>query len=135
MSYTGSCDTVIDSPRSGRFVAKWATIDRPYCFLLLTEANQSSGRTARCFTMAGLLNQARRHPDYKRHYSGQNPLSNGSNYLFADGHSAWHSAEFTATKLICCMDFGTGGNNRAGARSIREQNCGGSTGDGDTRRR
>ncbi len=134
VSYTGSCDTVIDSPQApgGRFVTKWARIDRPHCFLLLTEANQRDGRGARCFRMADLLSEARNSPDYKRHYGGQSPNSNGSNYMFADGHVQWHSAEFTATKLICCMDSPA----QSGVRYLQDQNCGGgSAPDGTSSRR
>ena len=131
VSYTGSCDTVADSVRFGSFPMKWTEIKRPHCFIMLTEVNQSSAFQARCFTMGQLLTEARTHPDYKRHYGGQSPFANGSNYMFADGHVQWHSAEFTATKLICCMDDFTY------VRSLQYQNCGGppDDGGGTTRRR
>ncbi len=84
--------------------------------------------------MEDLLGEARDSPDYKRHYGGQNAFSNGSNYLFADGHVSWHSAEFTATRLICCMDDSTSvsSSNIAG---LQATNCGGGAGAGGTRRR
>ncbi len=126
VSYTGSCDTLEATQRYGDYPMKWTSIDRPHCFILLTEANQRDGREARCFRMTDLLNEARNSPDYKRHYGGQNAFSNGSNYMFADGHTAWHSAEFTATRLICCIDFGTTGAT-ANARTAQETNCGGDT--------
>ncbi len=138
VSYTGSCDSLETTPRYNYFPMKWTQIERPHCFILLTEANQRDGRAARCFRMTDLLSEARNSPDYKRHYGGQSSLTNGSNYMFADGHTQWHSAEFTATKLICCVDLGKqpGNSFAQGAEAAKIANCGGPAAEGGgTRRR
>ena len=111
VSYAGTCDSVKTRiiPSIGyatAFPRKLSEIERPHCFILLTETSQQDGRTARCFRFEELLSEARTHPDYKRHYGGQSPLTNGANFLYADGHVRWHSADFAAGKLICCVDFG-----------------------------
>ena len=146
VSYTGSCDTletrtVASMGGSNDIPRKWATIDRLHCFVMLTEVSQDSSRDARCFRFAELLSEARTHPDYKRHYGGQNPMTNGSNFLFADGHVRWHSADFTAGRLICCVDFGfrdsdlSPSGNSAVGESVKRQNCTPGNGGGTTRRR
>ena len=111
VSYAGTCDSVETRviPSLGyvtAFPRRLSEIERPHCFVLLTETSQQDGRTARCFRFEDLLSEARTHPDYKRHFGGQSPLTNGSNFLYADGHVRWHSADFAAGKLICCVDFG-----------------------------
>ena len=131
VSYTGSCDTLEFTERYGSFPRKWNQIKRPHCFIMLTEASQRNGREARCFRMDDLLSEARNSPDYKRHYGGDSAFSNGSNYMFADGHTQWHSAEFTATKLICCIHFGS----NTGVLSLQEANCGAPQDGGSTTRR
>ncbi len=137
VSYTGSCDTLETTAQYNYFPMKWSQIERPYCFILLTEVSQRDGREARCFRMTDLLAEARNDPDYKRHYGGQSAFSNGSNYMFADGHTAWHSAEFSATKLICCLDIGKqeGNSFSAGAEAAKIANCGGPGADGGSVRR
>jgi len=45
-------------------------------------------------------------PAYRRHYGGESTTSNGTNWLFADGHVMWHSAHDAGTKLLCCIDMG-----------------------------
>ena len=104
VSYTGSCDTILRTPR-GWLPRKWATIKRPHCFVLLGEGVDSGWG---CFRWSGMVAQAKAKTNrgYKRHYGGQNPFSNGSNFLFADGHVQWQSAHSAAERMICCMDFG-----------------------------
>ena len=87
VSYTGSCDSLETTviPGAGGTVAfprKWTTLKRPHCFVMLTESNQQTGREARCFRFSDLLAEARINPDYKRHYGGKSPMTNGSNFLF-----------------------------------------------------
>ena len=77
---------------------------------MLTETNQNDGLTAACFRFVDLIAEARTNSDYKRHFGGRSPMTNGSNFLFADGHARWHSADFAAGSLICCVDFGGDGN-------------------------
>lgn len=150
VSYAGSCDTletrVIPGIRAhhGFVPIKWTEIDSPHCYLMLTEVDRSSGRTARCFRWTDLLNDAKRNPDFMRHYGKPNPRTNGSNFLFGDGHAQWHSAQYASDKLICCVDFGVSPNspriptrlsNMTEAINAQRRLCGGPTSGGGTRRR
>ena len=109
VSYAGSCDTLETrsspgiSGHHGFVPIKWTEIKRPHCYLMLTEGVRISGQ---CFRWTHLLNEAKSNPDFMRHYGKPNPRTNGSNFLFADGHANWHSAQFVSDKLICCVDFG-----------------------------
>ncbi len=44
-------------------------------------------------------------PNYRRHYGGADPARNGTNWLFADGHVKWHSANNAMKKLVCCVEY------------------------------
>ena len=132
VSYTGSCDTILAGPR-GYSPRKWTSLERPHCFVLITETKRSDDRTAQCFRWSDLLSEAQTHMDYKRHYGGEGPARNGSNFLFGDGHVQWHSALYASTRMICCMDFGvpvgfTGPTpnplrNAGGAIALQTQTC------------
>ena len=115
---------------SGQYSSrKWTNITRPHCFVLLTETpDDPQFATVSCFRYEFILREAATNPAYKRHYGGQSPLTNGSNFLFADGHVTWHSADFAASKLICCADLGkndAAGDNASAARALQASNCGG----------
>ena len=102
VSYAGSCDTILRTPR-GWLPRKWATIKRPHCFVLLAEGSEAGWG---CFRWSEIVSQAKTNRDYKRHYGGRDPAVHGSNFLFADGHVQWQSALSAAERMICCMDFG-----------------------------
>ena len=134
VSYAGPCDSleyrvmsVGGKAQHSYFPRKWTNIRRPHCFLMLTESLQTDGSTAACFRFEHLIAEARTNPDYKRHFGGRNPMTNGSNFLFADGHVRWHSADFAAGSLICCVDFGVEGleatANASGAREAQRGIC------------
>ena len=138
VSYAGSCDStearlIPSLRREVAFPRKASTIERPHCFVLLTEVAQSRGRPGRCFRFSNLMADARSLPHYRRHYGGDNPQSNGVNFLFADGHVQWHSATYVAETLICCVDFGFRDNEQvsssglfdgAEGERIKRQHCG-----------
>lgn len=58
-----------------------------------------------------------------RHYGGVSPYRNGTNWLFADGHSQWFSVA-SFKQLYCCQEFP--GRFR-GSRSEQQERCGGGT--------
>jgi prepilin-type processing-associated H-X9-DG protein len=118
VTYNGSCDSMQQGswpglPSTQEIPRRLVEIRQPYCFPLLTETKPRSG-TYGCWRWASVLQsgQAGADPSWRRHYGGTNPNSNGSNWLFADGHVAWHSASYASKKLICCMDFGSQYNDR-----------------------
>ncbi len=150
VSYAGACDTLETRPMAGisghhGFVPiKLGEIKAPHCYLMLTEVDRSSGRTARCFRWTDLLNDAKSNADFMRHYGKPNPGTNGSNFLFADGHAIWHSARFASDQLICCVNFGVSPDvanipsrlsDMSDAINAQRRLCGGAAGGGSRRRR
>ena len=100
---------------------KLIELDRPFCQALLCEDCDHPGD---CFE-PGLEDQGA-----WRHYGGTNPNSNGSNWLFADGHVQWHSVT-SIDKLLCCQDFGFLGVQW----SRQKQKCASTNDEGETTRR
>ena len=90
------------------------------------EGDQSTGRKARCFRWTGILRDATMDPDYRRHYGGQDPESNGSNFAFANGHVKWHSALEASEGLVCGIDVGLDYNRPIPGGFQRESGCRGS---------
>jgi prepilin-type N-terminal cleavage/methylation domain-containing protein/prepilin-type processing-associated H-X9-DG protein len=117
ISYTGSCDA--------RAKAKWfktsngvlipigndpppklANVPKPYCYPILTEMGESAGKG--CFRWYTIIGVVTRDKGYRRHYGGESIVTNGVNWLFADGHVQWHSATYARDQLICCISFDPG---------------------------
>ncbi len=111
--------------RSHHWSHKLTELDRPFCQTLLCEDCDHPGD---CFE-PGLEDRGA-----WRHYGGTNPNSNGSNWLFADGHAQWHSVT-SIDKLLCCQDFVSPGGWHSFLYELQEQKCGSTTGEGGTTRR
>jgi prepilin-type N-terminal cleavage/methylation domain-containing protein/prepilin-type processing-associated H-X9-DG protein len=126
VSYVGSCDLTRPNGRYAQFPPKLTEIKRPYCFPVLTEA---SGSVTMCFRIPAF--EVSGDKDMLRHYGGTSTITNGVNFMFADGHVQWHAKEFVATQLICCIDVGgqagmVGGAGSAvgGLIDLQNRNCG-----------
>ena len=57
----------------------------------------------------------------KRHYGSTSPFSNGTNWLFADGHVKWHALA-GLKQLFCCQDFDL--NARQALIDLQDRICG-----------
>jgi prepilin-type processing-associated H-X9-DG protein len=118
ISYVGNCDTTSPTFWPGVTLfggrGRWDTprkldeVKRPYCFPLLNEADDTK-TGAYCFRIFMLVSGLK-DPDlsarerYLMHYGGQNVVTNGANWLFADGHAAWHSAA-SNERLVRCIEY------------------------------
>ena len=112
LSYAGSCDTLVNERWPGtsydRTPRKMTALERPHCQALMADTLDNVGR---CWTWDQIMNEAgsgnaAAARSYRRHYGGNDPNRNGSNWLFADGHVSWYSVTYTITKMICCQDLG-----------------------------
>jgi prepilin-type N-terminal cleavage/methylation domain-containing protein/prepilin-type processing-associated H-X9-DG protein len=106
VTYTGCCDLTAPVARIGAtFPRRLTTIKKPYCFPILGE---TAANSRMCFQWKMIHDQGvvGRSRLYRRHYGGESLNTNGSNWMFADGHVQWHSVLDSATKLLCCIDFG-----------------------------
>ena len=142
LTYGPSIDNFYVDTGSGHYhrgVRKLATLDRPYCQILLSEAyNYHHYAFDWHVWLGGHAEFGEPGIDERegwRHYGGTNPNSNGTNWLFADGHVRWHSVS-SLKQLFCCQDFPRG----ISLHEDQMQRCGGDAGssgrgDGSTTRR
>jgi prepilin-type processing-associated H-X9-DG protein len=118
VSYTGSCDARARAKwfkqRGGWLIPivhkpppKLANLSKPYCYPVLTELDQGGGTGKGCFRWAHIIGYATSNKHYRRHYGGDSIVTNGVNWLFADGHVQWHSAAFARDQLVCCIALDT----------------------------
>lgn len=134
VSYAGSCDTLVNittpSGRMDRQPRKLVDLDTPGCTVLMADTLTD---LRFCWTWDQIVREHdTRQPSvrraYRRHYGRRDDNTNGPNWLFADGHTQWHSIRFAARRLICCQDFGNvhpAYARMAGSRIERARACGG----------
>ena len=88
---------------------KLAHLPKPYCYPILTEMGGRKRKS--CFRWmhlpftgtGGFMDPTDR--GNRRHYGGESLVSNGVNWLFADGHVQWHSATYAGNQLLCCIGY------------------------------
>ena len=80
---------------------KLSEIRSPYCQVLMSEFGGTAPAPMRVRFHPTFTLEADR-PPMRRHYGGTNPGSNGTNWLFADLHVAWHSMSAARSQLYCC---------------------------------
>jgi prepilin-type processing-associated H-X9-DG protein len=117
VSYTGSCDARAKAKwfgsRNGVLIPigedpppKITNIDKPYCYPVLCELDAGGTTPSKgCFRWAYLISLAGANKDFRRHYGGDSIVTNGVNWLFADGHVQWHSSAYARDSLVCCVAF------------------------------
>ena len=144
VSYAGSMAHRVPGPDARHRTPKLAELGRPYCQVLFGEVyNGHDGflwstwlnRSEWSWQVSGHGGHVTERKEAQRHYGGMNPDTNGSNWLFVDGHVQWHSVT-SFDKLLCCQDFPRG----ISLHEMQAQRCGGGAGSsgsggGATRRR
>jgi prepilin-type N-terminal cleavage/methylation domain-containing protein/prepilin-type processing-associated H-X9-DG protein len=116
VSYAGCCDltSIVRWPGVASLTGRGDTprkldeISRPYCFPLLTETGKGASLTL-CYRLGSVIANAKsRDPLLKepslRHYGGNNRVTNGANWLFADGHAQWKS-NISVEQLLQCVEY------------------------------
>jgi len=126
VSCGGSCEanqrrpwTLSNGAQLSNPPVKLAEIHKPYCYPVLTDGYDRAIRN--CFRWESLITAGGRRGHFMRHFGGEDPNTNGVNWLFADGHVQWHSATYIARELVCCLSappFTFGGKQRI------DQHCG-----------
>ncbi len=121
VSFTGSCDSNMKNNMWYFVVAGAAapdietprrldSLDKPYCWPLLAETDRDF-RGDGCWRFIHLAEDFTnpQYPGFLRHYGGDNKFNNGVDWIFADGHVQWYSANNSGTALVCCFELGRAG--------------------------